>query len=229
MCISYSRHCTFTTNCKLAPGIICLEYAQAFLPTLEKPTTSTRSRLSYRGPRTRFKKLTQNQSPVLPATFIPTSGVPTRSRLCCCYHFAHAFSWNQKMIHKQADYSQSHSFSPSANLPSQGSKDSIWRHWHAAPLPAPSQHCVSLAPSRLQQWALPLAGPLWKPGLLVLSASGLSALDLWLLPRLKLWSCLEHLTVGWLTLKRPACDETVQFIRNYKHCYSAASYGCGIF
>jgi len=21
-------------------------------------------------------------------------------------------------------------------------------------------------------------------------------------------------------------DETVQFIRNYKHCYSAASYGC---
>jgi len=24
-------------------------------------------------------------------------------------------------------------------------------------------------------------------------------------------------------------DETVQFIRNYKHCHSAASYGCGIF
>ena len=42
-------------------------------------------------------------------------------------------------------------------------------------------------------------------------------------------TCLTHhvkmTTVGWLTLKRPACDETVQFIRNYKHC-SAASYCC---
>jgi len=40
-------------------------------------------------------------------------------------------------------------------------------------------------------------------------------------------SWLQH--VGWLTLKRPACDETVQFVRNNKHCYSAANCGCGIF
>ena len=30
-------------------------------------------------------------------------------------------------------------------------------------------------------------------------------------------------------MKRPACDETVQFVRNHKRCCSAARCGCGIF
>jgi len=31
----------FLADCKLAPGVISLEYAQALLPTLGKPTTSS--------------------------------------------------------------------------------------------------------------------------------------------------------------------------------------------
>jgi len=38
-----------------------------------------------------------------------------------------------------------------------------------------------------------------------------AAVDLAVAPAARCW------------IKRPACDETVQFVRNYKHCYSAAS------
>ena len=93
----------FTADCKLAPGVISLEYAQALLSTLGKPTTSSQVKAFIRwAKKIKFKKFTQSQNQDPRATSILISGAPTMYKPCSHCLSALVSSWNQRTTFRQA-------------------------------------------------------------------------------------------------------------------------------
>ena len=61
----------FTADCKLAPGVISLEYAQALLPTLGKPTTSSQVKAFIRWAKDQVQEIHTKSKPGPPCHFHP--------------------------------------------------------------------------------------------------------------------------------------------------------------
>jgi len=61
----------FSADCKLAPGVISLEYAQALLPMLGKPTTSSQAKAFIRWAEDQVQEIHTKSKPGPPCHFHP--------------------------------------------------------------------------------------------------------------------------------------------------------------